>query len=81
MGRQEVQDLQSLDSVRAVPAASEEELQLRLEVTLALARAVNRAHAQLCAVGEQGVATVKNWRILRRGRCGPLASVPSWPPS
>jgi hypothetical protein len=34
-------------------------------------RAVNRAHAQIRAVGEQAVATIKTWRILRRLRCSP----------
>jgi hypothetical protein len=34
-------------------------------------RVVNRAHAKIRAVGEQAVATVKNWRILRKVGCCP----------
>jgi hypothetical protein len=34
-------------------------------------RAVNRSHARMRGVGEQAVATAKNWRILRKVRCSP----------
>lgn len=34
-------------------------------------RAVNRAHATLRAVGEQAVAALKTWRVLRKVRCSP----------
>lgn len=33
--------------------------------------AVNTAHARLRAPGERAVATVKNWRLLRKIRCCP----------
>ena len=31
----------------------------------------NRHHAQVRAPGEQGAATLKGWRILRKARCSP----------
>ncbi|MES9542922.1 transposase family protein [Actinomadura sp. NPDC000600] len=31
----------------------------------------NRHHAQIRALGEQGAATLKSWRILRKARCSP----------
>jgi hypothetical protein len=34
-------------------------------------RAVNRAHAKIRALGEQAMATLKNWRLLRKVRCCP----------
>lgn len=32
-------------------------------------QAVNRAHARIRALGEQAMATLKNWRLLRKLRC------------
>ncbi|CAL9335351.1 hypothetical protein SUDANB176_00154 [Streptomyces sp. enrichment culture] len=32
-------------------------------------KAVNRAHAKLRALGEQAMATLKTWRLLRKLRC------------
>ncbi|MGA5703104.1 transposase family protein [Peterkaempfera bronchialis] len=32
-------------------------------------KAVNRAHAKIRAVGEQAMATLKTWRLLRKLRC------------
>lgn len=32
-------------------------------------KAVNRAHAKIRAVGEQAMATLKSWRLLRKLRC------------
>ncbi|WP_432173101.1 transposase family protein [Streptomyces sp. Tue6028] len=32
-------------------------------------RAVNAAHARIRALGEQAMATLKNWRLLRKLRC------------
>jgi hypothetical protein len=34
-------------------------------------RAVNRAHAKVRALGEQAMAMLKNWRLLRMVRCCP----------
>jgi DDE superfamily endonuclease len=31
-------------------------------------RAVNRAHAKIRVLGERSMATVKNWRLLRKAR-------------
>jgi len=33
-------------------------------------QAHNRSHARIRALGEQAVATLKPWRLLRRSRCG-----------
>jgi hypothetical protein len=32
-------------------------------------KAVNRAHAKIRALGEQAMATLKTWRLLRKLRC------------
>lgn len=32
-------------------------------------QAVNRAHAKIRALGEQAMATLKTWRLLRKLRC------------
>lgn len=32
-------------------------------------RAVNVSHARIRAVGEQAIATLKGWRLLRKLRC------------
>ncbi|MFC9082947.1 transposase family protein, partial [Streptomyces sp. NPDC057062] len=32
-------------------------------------RAVNRSHARIRALGEQAMATLKTWRLLRKLRC------------
>lgn len=32
-------------------------------------QAVNAAHARIRAVGEQAMATLKGWRLLRKLRC------------
>lgn len=32
-------------------------------------RAVNRSHAKIRALGEQAMATLKTWRLLRKLRC------------
>lgn len=32
-------------------------------------QAVNAAHARIRAVGEQAMATLKSWRLLRKLRC------------
>jgi hypothetical protein len=34
-------------------------------------RAVNVSHAKIRAVGEQAMATLKSWRLLRKLRCSP----------
>lgn len=30
---------------------------------------MNLAHARICAIGERAMATVKQWRLLRKLRC------------
>ncbi|ALO13624.1 IS493-like transposase [Streptomyces venezuelae] len=32
-------------------------------------KAVNRAHGKIRALGEQAMATLKSWRLLRKLRC------------
>jgi hypothetical protein len=32
-------------------------------------QAVNRSHVQIRALGEQAMATLKTWRLLRKLRC------------
>nr|WP_107909050.1 transposase family protein [Streptomyces chartreusis] len=41
----------------------------RWETLSAGQKAVNRSHAKICALGEQAVATLKSWRLLRKLRC------------
>ncbi|CUM35635.1 IS5/IS1182 family transposase [Streptomyces gardneri] len=41
----------------------------RWETLSAGQKAVNRSHAKIRALGEQAVATLKSWRLLRKLRC------------
>jgi hypothetical protein len=34
-------------------------------------KAVNKAHARICARGERAIATVKTWKLLAKLRCCP----------
>ncbi|WP_372412137.1 transposase family protein [Streptomyces luteireticuli] len=40
-------------------------------------RAVNRAHAKIRAIGERAMATLKNWRLLRKLRCSTTRITPT----
>lgn len=44
-------------------------------------QAVNVAHARIRAVGEQAMATLKGWRLLRKLRCSTPASPTLFRPS